>query len=63
MLAETWKQSQVVLAGRSMMAEACREALNEMLETYCNDWLATHPIQKRLPSSDPNAPKRAKELG
>jgi hypothetical protein len=45
-IAETWRQSQQVLGRKSNMAKGCREAIGEILETYCNDWLATHPGSK-----------------
>jgi hypothetical protein len=41
-LAETWHQSQLILGRRSNVATGCREAISELLEKYCNDWLATH---------------------
>lgn len=46
MIATTWDQSQHVLGQRSDMASGCRDAINEMLEKYCNDWLATHSGSK-----------------
>lgn len=45
---KTWHASQQVLSSKENIARGCREAIDELVDMYCNDWLATHAIQNRV---------------
>ncbi|MCK4783443.1 MAG: hypothetical protein KAV87_06805 [Desulfobacteraceae bacterium] len=51
LVAETWHAGQQVIGSRKNVARGCQEAIDELVDMYCNDWLAAHTDQKtcRLP--------------
>ncbi|MBN1361920.1 MAG: hypothetical protein JW993_15090 [Sedimentisphaerales bacterium] len=53
-LLETWTKGEHVIGSRQRVAAGCFDAMNELLDMYCNDWLATHPATTRI-HSDPNS--------
>lgn len=54
MVVRTWEEGQYLIGFGQKVAEGCREAVNDLLDIYCNDWLATHPLPKPERPSDPN---------
>lgn len=47
-IANTWHTGQLVIGSRRNVARGCQEAIDELVDIYCNDWLATHTDQKRV---------------
>ncbi len=46
LVADTWSVGQQVIGSRKNVARGCQEAIDELVDMYCNDWLATHTDQK-----------------
>lgn len=62
-IAETWHAGQQVIGSRKNVARGCREAIDELVDMYCNDWLATHTDKKtdRLPQDQDNTGPEQRE--
>jgi hypothetical protein len=61
MLVYIWEHGQDVIGSRQRVVQGCWEAMNELLDMYCNDWLATHPTQKPQTPNDPNNNQRSEK--
>jgi hypothetical protein len=42
-LATTWSSGQLVIGSSQNIAQVCREAIDELVDMYCNDYLAANP--------------------
>jgi hypothetical protein len=42
MTAMTWHEGQQVIGSRENVIRGCRESIDELVDKYCNDWLAAH---------------------
>jgi hypothetical protein len=38
----TWQEGQQVIGSRENVIRGCRESIDELVDKYCNDWLAAH---------------------
>lgn len=55
-LVTTWKESHMLTGGLDAVARGCREAINDLVDEYCNDWLAAHADQEK---AQPPLPSRS----
>lgn len=53
MLLETWTKGEHIIGARQRVAAGCFDAMDDVLDIYCNDWLATHPGESHA-YADPN---------
>jgi len=55
-IVNTWHASQLLIGSGDNLTRGCREAIDELVDKYCNDWLATHTDKKRarLPQDEQN---------
>lgn len=42
MTADTWRAAEQVIGSRENVIRGCRESIDELVDKYCNDWLAAH---------------------
>lgn len=53
---QTWHAGEQVIGSRENIARGCRESTDDLVDKYCNDWLATHTDQKtgKIPQDQSN---------
>lgn len=54
--AETWHAAEQVIGSRKNVARGCRESIDDLVDKYCNDWLAAHTDQNtgKIPQDQSN---------
>ncbi len=45
---DTWRKSQQVIGSSKNIVQGCKEAIDELIDLYCNDYLAVHTIVQTI---------------
>ncbi len=59
-MATTWRAGSQVIGGPESVARRCRETIDDLVDKYCNDWLAAHGDKEtHKPGNGARGPSRS----